>query len=44
VLDDPHVAEQIGDGARMRLAFDLVEQDRETAVEMLLQAGDPRSG
>ena len=39
-VDDRHVAEQIGDDAVVRLALDVVEQHRATAVHVLLQAGD----
>ena len=43
-IDDRHVAEQIGDDAMVRLAFDVVEQHRTAAVHVLLQAGDLKVG
>ena len=44
LVDDRHVAEQIGDDAMVRLAFDVVEQDRAAAIHVLLQAGDLQIG
>ena len=43
-IDDRHVAEQIGDDPMVRLAFDIVEQDRAAAVHMFLQTGDLQIG
>ena len=40
LVDDRHVAEQVGDDAMIGLALDVVEQDRAAAVHVLLQAGD----
>ena len=39
LVDDVHVAEQVGDEAVVRLALHLVEQHRAGAIEVLLQAG-----
>ena len=43
-INDRHVAEQIGDDAMIRLALDVVEQDRATAIHVLLQAGNLKIG
>ncbi len=43
-VDDRNVAEQIGDDPVVRLALDVVEQDRTAAVHVLLQAGDLQVG
>ena len=40
LVDDVHVAEQVGDTAMLRLAFDVIEKDRATAVELFLNAGE----
>ena len=39
LVDHLDVAEQVGEHAVIGLALDLVENDRATAVEVLLQAG-----
>jgi len=39
-IDDRHIAEQIGDDAMVRLAFDVVEEDRTASIHVLLQAGN----
>jgi hypothetical protein len=44
LVDDVHVAEQVGDDAMIGLALDVVEQGRTAAVEMLLQPGDLEVG
>ena len=44
LVDDVHVAEQIGEQAVVGLALHLVEQHRAGAIEMLLQAGDLEVG
>jgi len=43
-VDDRHVAEQVGDDAMVRLAFNGVEQHRAAAIHVLLQAGDLQVG
>jgi hypothetical protein len=40
LVDDVHVAEQVGDDAVVRLARHVVEEHRAAAVHVLLQAGD----
>ena len=40
LVDDVHVAEQIGDDPVVGLAFDVVEHNRTAAVDVFLQAGD----
>ncbi len=40
LVDDVHVAEQVGDHPVVRLALDVVEHHRAAAVHVLLQAGD----
>ena len=44
LVDDVHVAKQIGDDAMVGLALDVVEQHRAAAIEMLLQSGDLEIG
>ncbi len=44
LVDDVHVAEEIGDAAMLRLALDVVEKDRATAVQLFLDAGDFQIG
>ena len=44
LVDDVHVAEQIGDDAVVGLALDVVEHHRAAAVHVLLQAGDLEVG
>ena len=44
LVDDVHVAEQIGEQAVVGLALHLVEQHRAGAIEMLLQAGELEVG
>src|SRR5262245_61206739 len=44
LVDDLHVAEQIGDDAVVGLALDVLKQDRTAAVHVLLQAGDLEVG
>jgi hypothetical protein len=44
LVDDVHVAEQVGDDAVVRLALDVVEQHRAAAVHVLLKAGDLEIG
>ena len=39
LVDDVHVAEQIGDDPVVRLALDVVEEDRASAIHVLLQPG-----
>ena len=39
LVDDVHVAEQVGDDPVIRLALDVVEQDRAAAIQVLLQPG-----
>ena len=44
LVDDVHVAEQVGDDLMVGLALDVVEQHRTAAVHVLLQAGDLEVG
>ena len=44
LVDDRHVTEQVGDDAVVRLALDVVEQNRATAIHVLLQARDLKVG
>ena len=44
LVDDVHVAEQVGEQAVVWLALDLVEQHRAGAIEMLLQTGQLEVG
>ena len=44
LVDDVGVGEQVGDGAGVGFAFDVVEHHHRTPVQMLLQAGDLEIG
>ena len=44
LVDDIDVGEEICDGAGVRLAFHMIEEEDRPAVEMLLQAGDLEIG
>ena len=44
LVDDVHVAEQVGDAAMLGLALDVVEKDRAAAVQLFLDAGDFQIG
>ena len=44
LVDDVHVAEQIGDTAMLRFAFDVIKKDRAAAVELFLNAGEFQVG
>jgi len=39
LIDDVHVTKQIGDAAVFRLAFDIVEKNRASAIQLFLNTG-----